>query len=328
MTQTFLHRTARAVFAAAAGLALLTASAPARAEYPDKPVRIVNPYGPGGSGDTIQRLFAQKMSERTGKTFIVELKTGAAGRIAYETVAKSPADGYTLVASDPGYSILPAMFSKLTWDHGSDLVPVTILARTPHAVAAHPQSRFKSLGDVVQYARANPGKVTFGHSGAGTTGFVLMQKFMREVKIELTHVPFKSGAEALGAVMSNSVDLMVTGLPTLIGQIKGGTMRVLAVTSEQRWPGAEGVPTMVEQGANVVLYLWFGWMAPRGTPPSVVSYLHAHVQALLQDPQVKEALSAQAAVGVGTPPAEMGRLMQEDAKAWGQVLKAANITAE
>jgi tripartite-type tricarboxylate transporter receptor subunit TctC len=327
-THSLFGLAARAAFAAAAALALLSAVAPARAEYPERPVRIVNPYGPGGSGDTIQRLFAQKLSERTGRTFFVELKTGAAGRIAYETVAKSPADGYTLVASDPGYSILPAMFSKLTWDHGGDLVPVTILARTPHAVAAHPQSRFKSLDDVVQYARSNPGKVTFGHSGAGTTGFVLMQQFMREAKINLTHVPYKSGGEALGAVMSNSVDLMVTGLPTLIGQIKGGSMRVLAVTSEQRWPGAESVPTMVEQGANVVLYLWFGLMAPKGTPPSVVSYLHGNVQALLQDPQVKEALLAQAAVGVGTPPDEMGRLMQEDVKAWGQVLRAANITAE
>ena len=155
-----------------------------------------------------------------------------------------------------------------------------------------------------------------------------MQQLMREAKIELTHVPYKSGAEALGAVMSNSVDLMVTGLPTLVGHIKGGTMNVLAVTSDQRWPGAESVPTMVEQGANVVLYLWFGWMAPKGTPPSVVNYLHGHVQALLQDPQVKEGLQAQAAVGVGMPPAEMGRLMQGDVRAWGQVLKAANITAE
>ncbi len=330
--------TGRAVRAAAtflAGLALLGSSLPASAQYPDRPVRIINPYGPGGSGDNVHRLIAQKLSERTGKNFLVELKTGAAGRITYEYVAKSPADGYTLAATDPGYSILPAMkqsepamYSKLGWDHANDLVPVTMMARTPHAVVASASSRFKSLADLVEYARANPGKVTFGHSGAGTTGFVLMQQFMREAKINLTSVPYKSGADALAAVLGNSIDLMVTGAPTIIGTMKGGTVRVLAMTSEKRWPGAEEVPTMAEQGYKVVLYLWFGLMAPKGTPPAVVEFLHTNASAVLQDPRVKEALAGQAVEGVGMGPVEMKRLMQNDARSWGQVLKEANITPD
>jgi len=328
MTYAFIRQAARTAAGLAAGLVLLAGSSQALAQYPDRPVRIINPYGPGGSGDNIQRLFAQKLAERTGKTFIVELKTGASGRISYEYVAKSRPDGYTLVATDPGYSILPAVFAKLPWDHATDLVPVTMYARTPHAVVVHAQSRFKSLADALQYARANPGKVTFGHSGAGTTGFVLMQQMMRDAKVNLTHVPFKSGAEVLGALMSNSVDLMVTGAPTIMGPMKGGTVRVLAMTSEQRWPGAENVPTMVEQGVNVVNYLWFGLMAPKGTPQSVVDYLHGHVTAVLENPAMKEALLAQAAQGVGMAPGELARLMQEDARSWGQILKATNITAE
>jgi tripartite-type tricarboxylate transporter receptor subunit TctC len=328
MTYAFLHQAARAAASLAAGLVLLAGGSVALAEYPDRPVRIINPYGPGGSGDNIQRLFAQKLSERTGKTFVVELKPGASGRISYEYVAKSPPDGYTLVAADPGYSILPAVFSKLTWDHANDLVPVTMYARTPQALVVLPQSRFKSMADLVDYARANPGKVTFGHSGAATTGFVLMQQFMRDAKVSLTHVPYKSGAEALTALMSNSVDLMVTGAPTIMPFMNGGKARVLAMTSERRWPGAESVPTMVEQGVNVVSYLWFGLMAPKGTPQSVVDYLHPHVVAVLEEPSVKEALQAQAAQAVGMPAAELRRVMQEDAKSWSQVLKAANITAE
>ncbi len=323
-----LQKTVRAAGAFAAVLALLGASTQALAEYPDRPVKIINPYGPGGSGDNIQRLFASKLAERTGKTFIVELKTGASGRITYDYVAKSPADGYTLAASDPGYSILPAVFSKLPWDHTNDLVPVTIYARTSHALVAHPQGRFKTLNEMIDYARANPGKVTFGHSGAGTTGFVLMQQLMREAKVNLTHVPFKSGAEALGGMLSNSIDLFVTGTPTIMGQMKGGTVRVLAVTSEQRWPGAENVPTMKEQGFDVVNYLWFGLMAPKGTPPAVIDYLYKNVAALMDDPKVKEGLQAQAAQPIGMPPAEVARLMRDDARSWAQLLKAANVTPE
>lgn len=328
MTCTLGHKVARLGATLAAGLALLAGGSPALAEYPDRPVRIINPYGPGGSGDNIQRLMAQKLAERTGKAFVVELKTGAAGRITYEYVARSSPDGYTLAATDPGYSILPALFSKLPWDHANDLVPVTIYARTPHAVVVHPGSRFKSLADVVQYAKANPGKVTFGHSGAGTTGFVIMQQFMRDTGVKLTDVPYKSGGDILGALMSNSIDLMVTGAPTIMGSMKGGSVRLLAMTSQQRWPGAEEIPTMVEQGVNIVNYLWFGLMAPKGTPPSVIDFLHRNAVAVLEDPRVKEALLTQAAVSVGAPPAEMGRLMKEDARSWAQLLKAANITAE
>lgn len=328
MSNRFMDRAKHAAMALMAGLVVLGAGGAARAQYPDHPVRIINPYGPGGSGDTIHRLIAQKLSERTGTNFLVELKTGAAGRITYDYVAKSAPDGYTLAATDPGYSILPAMYSKLGWDHANDLVPVTMMARTPHAVVANGTSRFKSLADLVDYARANPGKVTFGHSGAGTTGFVLMQQFMREARINLTSVPYKSGADALAAVMGNSIDLMVTGAPTIIGSMKGGSVRVLAMTSEARWPGAEEVPTMVEQGYNVVLYLWFGLMAPRNTPQTVIDFLHSNATAALQDPRVKEALAGQAAQAVGMGPAEMKRVMQSDAKAWGQVLKEANITPD
>lgn len=328
MTFYFLTRAVRMTSAVITGLALLAGSSAALAEYPERPVRIINPYGPGGSGDNIQRLIAQKMSERTGKTFLVELKPGASGRISYEYVAKSTPDGYTLVASDPGYSILPAVFSKLPWDHANDLVPVTMYARTPLALVVHPSSRFKSLSDLVQYAKANPGKVTLGHSGAGTIGFVLMQQLMRDAKITLTDVPYKSGGDILTALLSNTVDLMVTGAPTIMGSLKGGSVRVLAMTSEQRWPGAEEVPTMVEQGVSVVSYLWFGLMAPKGTPAAVINYLHKTSAAVLEDPRVKEALVAQAAQGVGMAPAELTRLMQEDARSWAQMLKAANITPQ
>jgi tripartite-type tricarboxylate transporter receptor subunit TctC len=188
-------------------------SATALAQYPERPVRVINPFAAGGSGDNIQRLFAQKIAERTGKSFIVENRTGAGGRVGYEAVAKSPGDGYTLVAADPTYAVMPALFGNLPWDHARDLVPVTMYARAPFAIVTSTQSRFKTLRDVIDFARANPGKVNFGTPGAGTIGHVLFETMLREVKVTMTHVPYRGGADALAAVLSNTIDVMVTGGP-------------------------------------------------------------------------------------------------------------------
>ena len=307
---------------------LVATTTTASAEYPERPVKIINPFAVGGSGDTMQRLFAQKLSERTGKQFIVEPKTGAGGRIAYDFVAKSRADGYTLVGADPGYAVLGALYAKLPWDHANDLVPVTMYARAPFAILVSPQSRFKTLGQLLDYARANPGKITYGSPGTGTIGHFVMELVQREANVTLTHVPYKGGSEALVALMGNTIDLMVTGAPTVTGQVKSGAVVLLALTSQNRWPGADGVPTLVEQGVNVATYLWFGLMAPKGTPQSVVDYLHQQVVGALEDPRTKEALQAQGVQGVGTSPAEMGRLLREDSKAWTQVVQTAKISTE
>lgn len=327
-----IHRlgrmTVRATRATVLALAAAFSASTVLAQYPERPVRIINPYGPGGSGDTIQRLMAQRLSQRTGKTFIVELKPGASGRITYDYVAKSAADGYTLAALDPGYSILPALYSKLSWNPAEDLIPITMFARTPHAVVAGAQSKFGSVSEIVAYARAHPGKVTFGHSGAGTTGFVLMQQLMREAQIRLTDVPYKNGADALAAVLSGSIDLMVTGAPTVIPFLNEGRVRVVGLTSEQRWPGMDSVPTLAEQGFNVVNYLWFGLMAPKGVSPAVIDYLYTQSAAVLDEPGVKQALLAQAAQPVGMPPQELQRLMRMNATNWAQLLQDAGIKAE
>ncbi len=310
-----------------AGALLIASSVSAFAQYPDRPVKVIQPFAAGGSGDNIQRLFAQKLSERTGKPFVVENKTGAGGRIGFDAAAKSRGDGYTLLAADPTYTVLPALYT-LPWDHANDLIPVTIYARAPFALVVSAQSRFKSLREMLEFARANPGKLNFGTPGAGSIGHVVFESMLREARVTMTPVHYRGGSEALAAVMGNSIDVMVTGAPTIMGHLKSGKIAVLALTSHERWPGAEGIPTVVEQGVKVASYVWFGLMAPKGTPQPVVDFLHQQVVAILQDPATKDALAAQGVQGSGMPPAELGRLLTEDTKLWGQVISAAKITAE
>lgn len=231
-----------------AALPVLVWSAASHAQYPDRPVKVIQPFAAGGSGDNVQRLFAQKLSERTGQSFVVENKTGAGGRIAYEFAAKSRADGYTLVAADSGYAVLPSLYRKLPWDHAHDLVPVTMYARAPNAIVVGTQSRFKSLAQMLDYARANPGKLSYATPGTGSIGHVVFESILREANVSMTQVPYRGGAEALAAAMSGLVDVMVTAAPTIMGHLKSGKIHVLAMTSKERWPGAESVPTVAEQG--------------------------------------------------------------------------------
>ena len=214
--------------------------------------------------DTLTRLFAQKVSERSGQRFIVENKTGAGGRIGYDFVAKSRGDGYTLVAADPaGYAVLGALYPNLPWDHANDLIPVTVFARAPFAIVVSPQSRFETLAQLLDYSRANPGKITYGSPGLGTPAQLVMEYLQLEANVNWTHVPYKGGSDALVAVMGNNVDLMVTGVPTILGHMKQGSVLVLAVTSHNRWPGADVVPTLVEQGVNIATYSSYGLMVPK-----------------------------------------------------------------
>ena len=242
-------RTAMSVMAA---LMLFPCSA-AVAQYPDHVVRIINPYATGGSVDALTRLFATRLSERTGKRFIVENKTGAGGRIGYDFAAKSKGDGYTLVAADPaGYAVLGALYPKLPWDHANDLIPVTVFARAPFAIVVGPQSKFKTLGELLDYSRANPGKVTYGSPGLGTPAQLMMEYLQLQANVTWTHVPYKGGSEALLGVMSDNIDVMSTGVSTILGHVKKGSVNVLALTSQARWPGADQVPTLTEQGVNIV----------------------------------------------------------------------------
>lgn len=309
-------------------LAALAFAGAAFADYPARPVKIINPFSVGGSGDIMQRLFAQKIAERTGKTFIVDNKTGASGRIGFDAVAKSPGDGYTLAAADATYTVLPGLFGKLPWDPATDLIPVTMYVRTPFVLVVNPASRFANLKELLQYANANPGKVNFGSAGAGSINHLVMELVAREAGVTLTHVPYKGMGEAINGLMSNSIDVMATGVPTVVGHIQSGKVRPLAHTAEKRWPATPDVPTLTELGVSVATYSWMGLIAPKGTPRQAVDYLYQQVVQVLKDPATQQLLDKQGVEPVGMPPAELARVLREDTKRWADVIRAAKIAVE
>jgi tripartite-type tricarboxylate transporter receptor subunit TctC len=309
-------------------LALCALSATAFAQYPTHPVKIIVPFAVGGTGDIVARVVAQKLTERTGKTFLVENKTGAGGRIGYEAAAKSPGDGYTLAATDATYTMLPGLYGNLNWDQANDLVPVTISAQAPFVVAVSPQAQWKTLKELLDFAKANPGKINYGSAGIGSVNHVVTEMFMREANVTMTHVPYKGMGDALTGLLTGSVDLLITAMPTVIGQVKSGKIVPLAVTSGKRSSAMPNVPSVQESGVPFVASNWFGLTAPKGTPKPAIDYLYQEVVKALDTSEVRELFAAQGAEPSGITPEDFGRLLREDTKRWGDVIRSAKIKAE
>jgi tripartite-type tricarboxylate transporter receptor subunit TctC len=309
---------------------LLGASALAvAAEYPSKPVKIIVPFAVGGTGDIVARTIALTMGKNTGVAFVVENRTGAGGRIGYEAGAKSPGDGYTFVATDATYTMLPGLYGKLNWDQANDLVPVTISAQAPFIVIVGPNAKAKTLPELLAYAKANPGKLTYGSAGVGSVNHIVTELFKREAGIDITHVPYKGMGEAMTGLLSGTVDLIVTALPTAIPHVKSGKAVPLAVTSAKRSSALPDVPTVAESGVpGFVAGNWFGLTAPKGTPQEAIDYVHREVVKALALPDVKERLAAQGAEGSGISPQEMGKMLVEDTRRWTNVIHSADIKAE
>src|SRR6202790_839422 len=309
---------------------LLGASALANAaEYPSKPVKIIVPFAVGGTGDIVARIIALTMGKNTGAAFIVENRTGAGGRIGYEAGARSPGDGYTFVATDATYTMLPGLYGKLNWDQTNDLVPVTISALAPFVVIVGPSARAKTLPELLAYAKANPGKITYGSAGVGSVNHIVTELFKREAGVDITHVPYKGMGEAMTGMLTETVDLLITALPTAIPHIKSGKAVPLAVTSAKRSSALPDVPTVAESGVpGFVAGNWFGLTAPKGTPKEAIDYVQREVVKALASPDVKERLAAQGAEGSGISPQEMGKLLADDTKRWTNVIHSAGIKAE
>ena len=315
-------------FISSTALCAATALASAQGQYPTKPVKIIVPFAVGGAGDIFARIVAQKLTERTGKAFVVDNKTGAGGRIGYEAAAKSPGDGYTLAATDATYTMLPALYGNLNWDQANDLVPVTISAQAPFVLVTNPAAQAKSLKELLDHARADPGKINYGSAGVGSVNHVVTEMFVREARVNLTHVPYKGMGDALNGLLGGSLQLMITAMPTAIGQIKSGRLVPLAVTSAKRSAVVPNVPTVTEAGVPFVAANWFGLTAPKGTPKAVIDYLQQEVAKVLELPDVREQFAAQGAEPSGITPEEFGRILRDDTKRWSEVIRGAHIKAE
>jgi len=318
-------------YAIAAAVVAMSAmiAVPSAAQYPDKPVKIVVPFAPGGTSDFVARITALKLQELTGKAFVVENRLGASGRTGYVSVAKSEGDGYTLVASDTSYAMLAGLFAKLDWAHETDLVPITVTASTPVVVVAHPSTGFKSLKGLIDYAKANPGKLNYGSGGRGSSTHLAAELLKSMAGVDMVHVAFKGAGDAVNGVLSNSVQVLIAAPPTVLGHVQGGSLTGLAISSPERLVALPDVPTTKEAGLPAYnVSNWFGLMAPKGTPPAVLAYLQQNVEKVLTQADVKERLLAQGAWPVGNSPADAAKHVRSETELWSRVIREAKIEAQ
>ncbi|HEX6705613.1 MAG TPA: tripartite tricarboxylate transporter substrate binding protein [Albitalea sp.] len=312
----------------ALGAASLVLASLAQAQaWPAKPVKIVVPYPPGGAVDVVTRKMAAKLQEQTGQTFYVENKAGATGTIGLAQVVQSPADGYTLAANDTTYALLPHIFKKLPFDHAHDLQPVGAFVFAPMGVVVKADSKFKTLADLIAAAKAEPGKVTYGTGGAGTTPHFVSEALGIASGAKFMHIPFKGAGEATMGMLSGTIDFQVASTPGVMGNVKGGKVRVLAVSGSQRAAGLPDVPTFAEAGIkNFGLINFTGLWAPKGTPQAVTERLQKEIAVAMASADMKAF-----AEGIASEPgywdaAAFAKDLAERTAYWGKI--ASNTSFE
>ena len=314
------------------GLALLLTAgiAAAQGDYPNRPIRLVVPYAPGGVSDITGRIVAQKMTEVLGQPVVVENRAGAGGMLGTGAVAKAEPDGYTIVLSSlSAYAIGPRLVKAPLYDPIKDFTPIAPVALSPTILTVSPSLPFQSMKDVIAHAKANPGKLTYGSSGIGSVAHISAEMLRASTGIDLVHVPYKSAAQAYPDVISGSVSMVFDALPSAIQHIKSGKVRPIAVMSERRASLVPDVPTFAEAGyPEATLRLWVGLHGPANLPAGVVQKLSDTAQKVVAAPDVRERFTSVGADGYFTSPREFSEMVRGDVERLGKMMAAAGIKAE
>ena len=313
-------------FAAAATFAL--AAAAAAAAYPDRPIRLVVPYTPGGVTDALARVLAKGLSDRLGQSVIVENRGGGGANIGADAVAKAAPDGYTLLmGSAATHAINSSLYKSLPYDHIKDFAPITQVAQVPNILVVHPSVPAKDVRELIAYAKANPGKLNFGSSGAGGTIHLSGELFKTLAGVDMLHVPYKGSAPAVSDLLGGQVQVMFDS--SVVPHVKSGRLRALAVTSSKRSTALPDVPTMAEAGLpGYESTAWFGVLAPAGTPQAILARLHDEMVAVLKDPATQAWMKQQGFDGIGDTPAQFAAYIRKETDKWAKVVKASGATAE
>lgn len=331
-----INRTRRSALAACTQAALacaLVAGASlsqAQSAWPNKQVRIVVPFAPAGTTDILARAIAPELSKAFGQTFFVDNKPGAGGNLGAENVAKSPADGYTLLMGTVGtHGINRALYEKMPYDPIKDFAPITLVAGVPNVMVVNAEKakerNINTVADFIAYAKANPAKLNMASSGNGTSIHLSGELFKSMSGTFMVHFPYKGSSPALLDLVGGATDVMFDNLPSSLQLIKSGKLKALAVTSSQRSGALPDVPTLEQAGGAALKGFdassWFGLLAPAGTPPEIVTRIQQEVSKALNSPAIKEKLLAQGAIPSGNTPAEFAKFIDSEHKKWAQVVK-------
>lgn len=304
-------------------LAIVSGISFAQTDYPNKPIRLIVPFPAGGGTDIYARLIANKLTERLKWIVIVDNKPGAGGNIGVDAAAKSPPDGYTIVIGQTSnLAINPSLYKKLPYDPLKDLTPIILVADSAMALVVPAQSPYKTLNDFVSAAKQKPGDVSFGYSGNGTVAHLTGVVFQSTSGIKLQHVPYKGAAQALTDLMGGSIESYMSSATTVVGHVRGGKLRALAVTGKKRLESMPEVPTIGESGyPGFDAVSWFGLLAPAGTPAAIVERINTEVNKILTLPDVKEKIASEGGEPIGGTPQEFARILAEELPRWAKLVK-------
>lgn len=314
----------RAIVALVAALAIFAGSAHgAETGYPNKPIRLVVPFPPGGTTDVIGRLIGQQLSTRLGQQFVIDNRPGAGGSIGTDIVAKAPADGYTLLLGTVAtHSINPSLYARLPYDAVKDFAPISLLATLPNVLVVNPSLPVRSVRELVALAKAKPGTLTFASGGNGTTHHLSGELFKRMAGVDMTHVPYKGNAPAIADVLGGQVSMMFDNIGNSLPHIKAGKLRALALTGAVRAPVLPSLPTLTELGfAGFNITSWFGLFAPAGTPQPIVERLNTEVNRALHDNQVRGLLASEGIEAQVDTPEQFRLFLQAEAVRWAKLVK-------
>jgi tripartite-type tricarboxylate transporter receptor subunit TctC len=316
------------LFLAAVAAATLLSGVAAAQPYPSRPVRIVVGFQAGGGTDIAARIIAQKLTDALGVTFIVDNRPGAAGNIGADIVAKSNADGYTILMANSTIAI-PSLSVKLPFNVKNDFAPVSNIALGPSVLLVNPSLPVTDDKGLVALAKAKPRTLIYGSGGVGNVTHLAMELLMSMTGIEMTHIPYKGAAPSVVGLLSGEVQLLFAGIPGVLAQISAGKVRALGVSISQRSPALPNVPTIAEAGLpGYYAASWYGLMVPAGTPKSSIDILAKQIGTIMRVPEVKEKMLAQGFEPVGDTPAQFGKFISEEILRWEQVVKRAGIKPE
>ena len=318
-------------FSVVAGLGLLVAANTLKAEeaYPSKPVTMLVGFSAGGTTDVLARIIAKGLSDELKQSFVVENKPGAGSNIATDQLIRQKADGYTIMMMAVTTTINQTLYKNARFNIDKDIDPIVLVAKVPNILVANKDTPYNSVKEFVDYAKANPGKVNYGSSGAGTSIHLAGELFKQQAGIDMLHVPFKGSGPSMTALIGGQTDVVFENMPAAVQQIKSGKLKAFAVTTDKRSAAFPDVPTLQESGyPQFNVSSWFGLVAPKGTPKPIIDKINATVEKILAKPEVIKQLEGLGAVAEQNTPEQFSKFVSDETRIWGDVIRKGNISVD